>query len=110
MTSKRMLTRWLVVVTVLGGSFMLTPAQSPVRDYRRAHERQILDEFTHLLAIPNVASDHENIRKNAELILEMMKQRVLNSQLLEAKSKDTPPAVYGVFNVSRATQSIVLYA
>ena len=84
--------------------------QSPVRDYRRAHERQILDEFTHLLAIPNVASDHENIRKNAELILEMMKRRGLNPQLLEAKSKDTPPAVYGEWNVSRATHSIVFYA
>ena len=72
-----------------------TFAQLPVRDYRRAHERQILDEFTRLLAIPNVASDKENIRRNAQFILEMMQRRGLNPQLLEAKSKDTPPAVYG---------------
>jgi acetylornithine deacetylase/succinyl-diaminopimelate desuccinylase-like protein len=85
-------------------------AQSPTRDYRRAHERQILDEFTRLLAIPNIASDKENIRRNAELIREMMQRRGLNPQLLEAKSKDTPPAVYGEWKVAGATRSIILYA
>src|SRR2546430_4860820 len=34
----------------------LSAGQPSVRDYRRAHERQILDEFTRLLEIPNVAS------------------------------------------------------
>src|SRR6266849_2543337 len=76
--------------------------QQSVRDYRRAHERQILDEFTRLLAIPNVASDRENIRRNAQFIFEMMQRRGLNPQLLEAKSKDTPPAVYGEWNVACA--------
>src|SRR5436189_4357702 len=85
-------------------------AQSPIRDYRRAHERQILAEFTRLLAIPNIASDRENIRKNAEFIREMMQRRGLNPQLLEGKSVDTPPAVYGQWKVSGATHSIILYA
>jgi len=85
-------------------------AQSPVRDYRQAHERQILDEFTRLLAIPNIASDKENIRRNAQFILEMMQRRGLNPQLLEAKSKDTPPAVYGEWKVAGATHSVIFYA
>src|SRR5215471_7162574 len=84
--------------------------QDSVREYRRAHERQILQEFTTLLAIPNVASDRENIRRNAEFILEMMQRRGLNPQLLEAKSKETPPAVYGEWKVVGATHSIILYA
>src|SRR5499427_83792 len=88
----------------------LAPAQSPVRDYRRAHERQIIDEFTRLLAIPNVAADKENIGRNAQFILEMMQRRGLNPQLLEAKSKDTPPAVYGEWKAAGATRSIILYA
>src|SRR5207244_2027531 len=71
---------------------------------------QIIDEFTRLLAIPNVASDHENIRCNAELIREMMQRRGLNPQLLEAKSKDTPPAVYGEWKTPGATHSVILYA
>src|SRR5438128_3961579 len=85
-------------------------AQNSPRDYRRAHERQILDEFTRLLAIPNVASDRENIRRNAQFILEMMQRRGLNPQLLEAKSKDTPPAVFGEWKTPGATHAIVVYA
>ena len=84
--------------------------QSPTRDYRRAHERQIIDEFTHLLAIPNIASDTANIRRNAQFIFEMMQRRGLSPQLLEAKSKDTPPAVYGEWRVAGASHSIILYA
>src|SRR5436853_1573080 len=85
-------------------------AQTSTRDYRRAHEHQILDEFTRLLAIPNVASDRENIRRNARFIVEMMQRRGLNPQLLEAKTTDVPPAVFGEWKAPGATHAIVLYA
>jgi acetylornithine deacetylase/succinyl-diaminopimelate desuccinylase-like protein len=97
-------------VAIVAAAVTVAFGQSPVRDYRRAHERQILEEFTRLLAIPNVASDRENIRKNAEFIREMMQRRGLHPQLLEGKTKDTPPAVYGEWNTPGATNSIVLYA
>jgi len=100
----------LSVAATLGLSVQTARAQTPVRDYRRAHERQILDEFTRLLAIPNIASDTANIRRNSQFILEMMQRRGLNPRLLEAKSKDTPPAVYGEWKVAGATRSIILYA
>ena len=87
-----------------------TPAQSSVRDYRRAHERQILAEFTRLLAIPNIASDQANIRRNAQFILEMMQRRALSPRLLETKSKTTSPAVYGEWKVPGATRSVIFYA
>jgi acetylornithine deacetylase/succinyl-diaminopimelate desuccinylase-like protein len=95
-----------IILATVAGVF----GQPPVRDYRRAHERQILDEFTRLLAIPNVASDRQNIRRNAQFIFEMMQRRGLNPLLLEAKSRDTPPAVYGEWKVPSATRSIVFYA
>src|SRR5436190_9991317 len=85
-------------------------SQSTIRDYRRAHERPILDEFIRLLAIPNMASDAPNIRRNSQFVLEMMQRRGLNPQLLEAKSKDTPPAVYGEWKIADAQNSIILYA
>src|SRR5467141_962510 len=96
----------LILVAVFVTSF----GQSPVRDYRRAHERQILEEFTRLLAIPNVASDRENIRRNAQFVLEMMRRRGLNPRLLETGAKETPPAVYGEWKPPGATRSIVFYA
>lgn len=95
----------IVAISVASAS-----AQTPVRDYRRAHERQILAEFTRLLAIPNVASDSQNIRRNAQFILEMMQRRGLNPRLLETASKETPPAVYGEWKVPGAAHSLVLYA
>lgn len=94
----------------MGVSVKTVRSQTSIRDYRRAHERQIIDEFTRLLEIPNVASDTPNIRRNAELILDIMQRRGLNPRLLEAKSKDTPPAVYGEWKVAGATSSIILYA
>src|SRR5437762_12149590 len=84
--------------------------QPSTRDYPRAHQHQILAEFTRLLAIPNIASDRENIRRNAQFILEMMQRRGLNPQLLEGRTNDTPPAVYGEWKTPGAVHSIVLYA
>ena len=97
----------LVIVVV---SAVATFAQTSTRDYRRAHEHQILSEFTRLLAIPNVASDRENIRRNALFILEMMQRRGLNPQLLEAKTKDVPPAVFGEWKAPGASHAVVIYA
>ena len=99
----------LTAVAITAVSYSLGLSQS-VNDYRRAHERQIIEEFTQLLAIPNVASDRENIRRNADFILGMMQRRGLNPQLLEANSKETPPAVYGEWKVPGATHAIILYA
>jgi len=84
--------------------------QDKVREYRRANERQILKEFTTLLAIPNVASDTQNIRRNAALIVEMMKQRGLNPRLLEGANPNTPPAVYGEWKTPGAQRTIIVYA
>ncbi len=91
-----------------------TPAaswqQNSVRDYRRANEHRILEEFVTLLSIPNVASDRENIRRNALVIQQMMKRRGLKPRLLEASAPDAPPAVYGEWRVPKATRTIILYA
>ena len=83
---------------------------SLVRDYRRANEHRILKEFVQLLSIPNVARDGENIRRNAALIVEMMRARGLEPRLLEAASPGVPPAVFGQWRAPGATHTIVFYA
>src|SRR3954451_24164069 len=88
----------------------LAQTQDKVREYRRANEHQILKEFTTLLAIPNVASDTPNIRRNAALIVEMMKQRGLNPRLLEGSNPNIPPAVYGEWKTPGAQRTILVYA
>ena len=84
--------------------------QEKVRAFRRTNEHQILKEFTTLLSIPNVASDTVNIRKNAALIVEMMKQRGLNPRLLEGPNPSVPPAVYGEWKVPGAQRTVLVYA
>ena len=85
-------------------------ATSPAREYRRANEHRILREFVGLLSVPNVASDSEGIRRNAALLVEMMKARGLKPRLLEASTRGAPPAVYGEWAAAGATSTIVFYA
>lgn len=88
----------------------LALADGSVRDYRRAHEHEILSEFMELLAMPNVASDRENIRRNAAAIMTMMQRRKLTPRLLEASDPAAPPVVYAEWKTPGATRTLVLYA
>src|SRR6185437_8052568 len=88
------------------GSALASAAAAPlqeVRSFRATHERAILHELVRLLEIPNVArneADKAAIRRNAEAIAAMLKERGLTPQLLEpAGMPDTPPLVYARWSV-----------
>ena len=83
--------------------------RSAVDTYRRAHEAEILREFRDLLAIPNLASDSANIRRNAAAITAMLRRRGVATRLLESPAGG-PPAVFGELRTAGATRTIVLYA
>jgi hypothetical protein len=50
-------------------------AQSPVQQWRAAHEHEILDEFAALLRLPNVSRNRNDLRANATLIEQMYGKR-----------------------------------
>jgi len=102
--------RTLLLLLLLPVCLFAQTPQQKVREYRRANEHQILNEFTTLLAIPNVASDVVNIRRNAGRILQMMKDRGLNPRLLETREQNSPPAVYGEWKTPGAHRTILVYA
>ena len=79
-----------------------------VRSYREQHEPRIVSEFAKLLAIPNHASDAVNIRKNAELIAGMLRDRQVETRLLELEG--APPIVFGKVDVPGATRTVTFYA
>ena len=83
--------------------------RAAVARYRTSHEPEILREFANLLAIPNLASDSVNIRRNAATLMEMMGRRGIVARLLESPSGG-PPAVFGQLAVPGATRTVVLYA
>ncbi len=100
----------LILLSCIHSGLVIDSDQERVRSFRRANEHRILSEYLSLLAIPNVASDTPNIRKNAAFIAEMMKQRGLPPMLLEAGEANTPPAVYGEWKVPGARRTVLLYA
>jgi acetylornithine deacetylase/succinyl-diaminopimelate desuccinylase-like protein len=100
----------LTVLFAVAPVFAQSSVTSSVREYRMANEKALLEEFVRLLAIPNVASDTENIRRNADYLVAEMTRQGLNPRLLESNEKDAPPAIYGEWNVPGATRTIVFYA
>jgi acetylornithine deacetylase/succinyl-diaminopimelate desuccinylase-like protein len=90
-----------------------TPApealRAALRGYRVAHDMEIVRELSGFVAIPNLAGDKGNIRRNAEHLLGMMTARGINARLLESPSGG-PPAVYGELPAPGATKTVVFYA
>ena len=85
-------------------------AQDPVeavREYRQAHEAEIVRSFAELLAIPNVATDSVNIRRNARYIRDRLAGLGFDMELLSVPG--APPVVYGERRVPGATRTLALY-
>jgi len=82
--------------------------RSAARRFRESHEAEIAREFATLLAIPNVASDSVNIRRNAAAVIELLRRRGVTARTLDGDAG--PPAVYGELRTPGATRTIVFYA
>ena len=76
--------------------------------WRAAHEQAILAEFMDLLAIPNLASDGPNIRRNADAVSAILEKRAVQTRLLEVPG--APPVVFGEIDSPRAARTVVFYA
>jgi len=79
-----------------------------IRRWRAAHETEIVNELSALIALPNNASNATDIRRNAEAIKTMLDKRGLGGRFLENGSY--PPAVYGELTTPGASHTIVFYA
>jgi acetylornithine deacetylase/succinyl-diaminopimelate desuccinylase-like protein len=103
-------TTWLILA--FAGQAVAGPSAAEVRDtvraYRQQHEPAIVSEFAQLLAIPNHALDSPNIRKNAELIARTLRDRQVETRLLEIEG--APPVVFGKLDVPGATRTVTFYA
>jgi len=90
-------------------------AQSPgvlvIRKYVNKNSGNIINEFTKLLSLPNVAAEPVGQQRTAAFIMEMMNKRGIQKvQLLYATTTGVPPAVYGEVIVPGAKQTLVFYA
>lgn len=97
----------LAIVWLVGALAAQTPSEA-ARRYTTEHRAQLVQAFSELLSIPNVAADPVNLKKNADLLLEKLKKRGVDSQLLSISG--APPLVYGQILVPGAKRTIVFYA
>src|SRR6516165_559227 len=100
--------RYPILALILSTTLFAQSPATAAHDYRVAHEQQILEEFTTLLAIPNVASDKPNIQRNADALVAALKQRNVAAQQFTASSSN--PVVYGEIKTPGAKHTIVFYA
>src|ERR1700730_8493449 len=107
--------RWTVLSTL--ASLLATTtliAQTPAlaahqaREWRVQHEPEIVSGFQSLLAIPNVAADPENLKRNADTLVAMLKQRHVGTRLLSVPG--VPPVVFGEINTPGAKHTVIFYA
>jgi acetylornithine deacetylase/succinyl-diaminopimelate desuccinylase-like protein len=88
------------------------PAAAQPRDAARvgawvaAHEPAIVGELVEFLRLPNVASNLDDIRINAEALVRMMQRRGITTRLLETGGA---PMVYGELLAPGATTTILFY-
>jgi acetylornithine deacetylase/succinyl-diaminopimelate desuccinylase-like protein len=79
-----------------------------VRAWRTAHEKEIVGELADLLALRNVASNPEDVRRNADHLMDLLRRRGFETRLLTAG--EAPPAVYGELPAPGARRTLVFYA
>jgi acetylornithine deacetylase/succinyl-diaminopimelate desuccinylase-like protein len=80
--------------------------------YVAAHQPELLRQFQDFVSIPDVAADPAGLRRNAEFLLDQLRQRGLTAQLLTVPGlpASVPPIVYGELRTPGATRTLVFYA
>lgn len=75
--------------------------------YVSANQRAILSELVELLSIPNIASDRERIRENADFLRRLLERRGFGAEVLETEGN---PLVFGELRVPGATRTLLIYS
>ncbi len=84
-----------------------TPPEA-AREYTAAHRAELVQQFSELLSIPNVAADPANLKRNADLLLAELRKRGIDSRLLSIPG--APSVVFGQIDSPGAQHTIVFYA
>ncbi|MCX7975016.1 MAG: M20/M25/M40 family metallo-hydrolase [Candidatus Aminicenantes bacterium] len=79
-----------------------------VRIFWQEKSKLIIEEYQEFLSIPNVATDEENIGRNARWLVRAFDKREVETRLLHIAG--APPAVYGEIKGSEAKLTLAFYA
>src|ERR1700744_3174866 len=101
----------MAAVMALGaaGAADAASPKAAVHAWRVAHERQILTDFSALLAMPNVVTTQADVDRNAAYISGLLEKRGFKTQLLRAEP-GTPASVFAEMKGPGATRTVTFYA
>ena len=100
-------------ITALLGLLAFVPIGAPAapgdatRAYIAAHKKDILQEYLKLVALPDLHGDVPALKRNATLLLAMMKQRGLDAEQWDTSGA---PVMFGQKLVPGAKHTILFYA
>ncbi|MBI3047756.1 MAG: M20/M25/M40 family metallo-hydrolase [Acidobacteria bacterium] len=99
----------LVLILLLAGG-AIAPAQdvrAALDRYIASNQRAIVSELVDLVSIPNTAADTENIRRNVQLLRDLLRRRGFTTEILET---DANPLVWGELRVPGAKRTLLVWA
>jgi hypothetical protein len=85
-----------------------TTVRDAVRLFRSQNEVGIIRGLADLVALPNIATNFDDMERNAKHLTEMLEDRRFEVQLLRASGG--PPAIFGRRLVDGADRTVVFYA
>jgi acetylornithine deacetylase/succinyl-diaminopimelate desuccinylase-like protein len=99
---------YAVTAVLLSATVLAQPTdlRAGVTKYVGAHQREIVGELLEALAIPNVAEDRPNIRRNAEHLRALVARHGFAAEILDTIGN---PLVYGAIAVPGATRTVLFY-
>ena len=103
--------RVLIAVLLTAAPALALPpheAANAARDWRVKHEKEIVDELSALVAIPNLASDKANIERNAAFLVDAFTKRGATVKLLRVEG--APPLVVASLPGKGAKSTFTFYA
>ncbi|MCP4898797.1 MAG: M20/M25/M40 family metallo-hydrolase [bacterium] len=98
----------LCTFPVVADDFDGTALREKIQAYRVSHELKIVDDLAGLVALPNIASNLEDMDVNAKHLTQMLEARKFKVQFL--RGSGGPPVVYGERLTDGATHTVVFYA
>jgi len=101
-------------IAVMGLAVALAPradegrAMAAAEAHVAAHEPAIVGELRELAALPNVATNQDDMGRNAALLVRMLEKRGIAARILETPG--APVSVYGELRTPGAARTLLFYA
>jgi acetylornithine deacetylase/succinyl-diaminopimelate desuccinylase-like protein len=102
----RLRSRWGLVLAAILASPALAQQPAAVPGWVAAHQRQIVEEYLQMVAIPNVHGDVPHLEQNAAFLQAMLNRHGFTAQIWNTSGA---PVVFGEHRTAGAKKTLLFY-